>query len=135
MRVTADGLARLRLVLLGLTGLSCLMFSILALVQARPDPFFWWFPGGLGVVSAAALFASSWMAGEAQADMAYDELNADNQRRAAAWAYWVSLALFAPMAVSNIYGLLPAPALIAAFGTAMGAAYLLRFVWLDVRQS
>ena len=121
----ANSIATLRLVLLGLTGVACFLFAALAL--------WWWGPAAMGLGSTAVLFAVAWLAGDRQVGMAYDELNAEITRRAAAGAYWISLALFFPFAAGMAWQVMAPGALTAAFGMAMGGIYLIRFVWLDLR--
>ena len=57
---------------LAITGLTCLAYAVLALLQVRPDPFPFWIPGILGIISAALIFALA-AAGRKNAKHAFDE--------------------------------------------------------------
>ena len=51
--VTSELLSTFRRIMFAITGLTCLAYAVLALLQMRPDPFPFWIPGILGLISAA----------------------------------------------------------------------------------
>ena len=55
--LTSDSLSSFRRIMFAITGLTCLAYAALALLQVRPDPFPFWIPGILGINSAALIFA------------------------------------------------------------------------------
>lgn len=55
--LTSDSLSTFRRIMFAITGLTCLAYAALALLQMRPDPFPFWIPGILGLISAALIFA------------------------------------------------------------------------------
>ena len=55
--LTSDSLSSFRRIMFAITGLTCLVYAALALLQVRPDPFPFWIPGILGIISAALIFA------------------------------------------------------------------------------
>jgi len=133
MIVKAHHISSARLGLLAITGLACFAYAALALAQNRPDPFYWWVPGLAGVVSSVLIFALAFAAGRRESRMAMDELYRQTSQRAAAQAYWVSLGLFVlAVGLINWVGL-DAGAVMASLGTSMGAAYLMLFVFHDLR--
>ena len=61
--LTSDSLSTFRRIMFAITGLTCLAYAVLALFQMRPDPFPFWIPGILGLISAALIFALASAAG------------------------------------------------------------------------
>lgn len=120
--------ARLRTITLGSTGVICLVYAILALLQGRSDPMPWWVPGLAGLLSTAAIFAGAAAAGDKATEAATDELHRLVDHKAQRHAYWVSLAVFVIFAVLSSNGLIAPGVGFAVIGTSMGAAYLLLFV-------
>ena len=55
--VTSELLSTFRRIMCAITGLTCLAYAVLAILQMRPDPFPFWIPGILGLISAALIFA------------------------------------------------------------------------------
>ena len=133
MVINSDQIARIRVVTLGLTGLVCLSYAVLALVLNRPDPMPWWVPGAFGVASGLVIYAAASIAPHNDRKMAMDELSREVSRRAAAHAYWVSLALFVLAFGTGFSPYFDTSAVVAAFGTSIAAAYLILFVWHDTR--
>ncbi len=133
--MTVEQLEGLRRGLLGLTGLSCVSYALLAVLQNRPDPFYWWVPMSFGILAAVLITAGIFAAGRNVALQATDELYRATNMRAASQAYWVSLALFVLFSVLAGREVLAWPTSVAALGTLMGAAYLLLFVYHDWRAS
>jgi hypothetical protein len=132
-RLGAETIARVRSLLLGLTGIACLAYAGLALWQDRPDPAFWWVPGVFGAASALAIFALALLAGPRAVQAATDEVHTAVSQRAQRQAYWVSMALFLLTALLASPGLLEWRTALAVLGALMGAAFPLLFVWHDVR--
>ena len=129
----SETISRLRAVLLGLTGLGCLAYAVAALVAGRPDPVAWYWPSVLGALSGLAIGAVSVRAGRAASRAAADELFRLVWARAQGQAYWVSLAIFAVLGFVAAAGLIGWATAYAAMGCLMGAAFLLLFVWHDLR--
>ena len=55
--LTSDSLSTFCRITFAIAGLTCLAYAVLALLQVRPDPFPFWIPGILGIISAALIFA------------------------------------------------------------------------------
>jgi len=131
--MTEEGIARIRILSLGFTGVCCAAYAIAVLVTGRPDPVAWWWPGFAGVISLGLITAAAVMGGKRAAEAATDELYRAVNHRAERHAYWVSMALFVVIAILCVQGFVPWRAGFAALGCLMGAAYLLLFVWYDLR--
>ncbi|MCB1405512.1 MAG: hypothetical protein KDK01_04430 [Rhodobacteraceae bacterium] len=131
--MTVESLSLIRVLSLGVTGLSCLGYAVMALATGVPDPVGWYWPGALGVGAALVITVASLIGGRRAARMATDELYRAVTQRAERQAYWLSLAMFAVVATVCARGLVPWDAGFAAFGCLMGAAFLLLFVWHDLR--
>ena len=129
----SETISRLRAVLLGLTGLGCLAYAVAALAMGRPDPVAWYWPSALGLASGGAIALASVAAGRSAARAAADELFRAVWGRAQGQAYWLSLALFAALGFAAATGAVGWATAYAAQGCLMGAAYLLLFVWNDLR--
>ena len=91
--ISTDTLSTFRRIMFAITGLTCLSYAGLALVQMRPDPFPFWIPGILGLISAALIFALAAAADRNTAQQAFDEGYIMDKRRAEAQAFWVALML------------------------------------------
>ena len=61
--LASDSLSTFHRIMFAITGLTCLAYAALALLQVRPDPFPFWIPGSLGLISAALIFALASAAG------------------------------------------------------------------------
>lgn len=131
MRPDAEGLSRIRRVLMGVTGLFCLSYAILALVLGRPDPLPWFLPGGMGAVVAGLIAVMAILAGQAQARVATDELHRHVAQQAQSIGYWVALGLYPVFGLALWQGWCSFPVAFAAMGTLTAAAYLLAFFVLD----
>lgn len=129
----AEHLATIRTVMLGLTGLSCVGYAVLAFWQGRPDPIGWYVPGTIGAASAMLITVAAFVAGNQQARMATDDLYKHVTHRAERQAYWVSMGLFVVVAILCARGVIDWDTGFAVLGTLMGAAFLLLFVWHDLR--
>ena len=114
-----------------ITGLTCLAYAVLALLQMRPDPFPFWIPGILGLISAALIFALATAAGRKNAQQAFDEGCIMDKRRAEAHAFWIALMLYPIFGFLMAMGAVALPTAFAAMGTLTGAAYLLLFTYYD----
>ena len=135
MRFTSEFIEKTRVLSLATVGVSCFLYAGMGLMQGRPDPFFWWIPGALGLAAALVITLAALMAGRAAAGAATDELYRATSQRAAALAFWVSMALFVITALLPKFGIADRATSTAVLGTLMGGAYLALFVWLDWRAS
>lgn len=129
--ISTDTLSTFRRIMFAITGLTCLAYAGLALVQMRPDPFPFWIPGILGLISAALIFALAAAAGRNTAQQAFDEGYIMDKRRAEAKAFWVALMLYPIFGLFMATGAVALPTAFAAMGTLTGAAYLLLFTYPD----
>lgn len=129
----AQNFSTLRTVLLGFTGLTCLLYAALALMQNRPDPMGWWVPGAIGATAAVLIFIAAFVIGNRAARMATDELYHAVNHRAQRHAYWASLGVFIPIAVLAKREVIAWDTGFAVLGTMMGASYLLLFVLYELR--
>jgi hypothetical protein len=131
--MTSDTLANIRVAVFGLTGAVCLLYAVMALAQGRPDPMPFWIPSAFGLAAAVVLTLTSMLAGDKQADMAWDEGYANDARVAASAAFWVN------MAMNPLFGLLLAwdvmeyPTTFAIMGLVTAATFLLLIVWFELR--
>ncbi len=129
--ISTDTLSTFRRIMFAITGLTCLAYAGLALVQMRPDPFPFWIPGILGLISAALIFALAAAAGRNTAQQTFDEGYIMDKRRAEAQAFWVALMLYPIFGLFMATGAVALPTAFAAMGTLTGAAYLLLFTYPD----
>ena len=129
--LTSDSLSTFRRIMFAMTGLNCLAYAVLALLQMRPDPFPFWIPGILGLISTALIFALSSAAGRKSAQQAFDEGYIMDKRRAEAHAFWVALMLYPIFGGLMAMGAVALPTAFAAMGTLTGAAYLLLLTYYD----
>ena len=130
---TENTISKVRSLTFLVTGLLCVAYAGLALMTGTPEPFPWWIPGIFGVLSAVLITLSATLAGDEAADRAMDELYTLVNHKAQRHAYWVSLALFVVISTLSVQGVIAFPIGFAVLGTAMGASYLLLFVWYDWR--
>ena len=114
--LTSDSLSTFRSIMLAITGLTCLVYAMLALLQMRPDPFPFWNPGILGLISAALIFALASAAGRKSAQQAFDEGYIMDKRRAEAHAFWIALMLYPIFGVLMAMGAVAIPTAFAAIG-------------------
>ena len=121
----------MRRIKFAITGLTCLAYAVLALLQVRPDPFPFWIPGILGIISAALIFALAAAAGHKNAHRAFDEGYIMDKRRTEAHAFWIALMLHPIFRILMATGTVAPPTAFAAMGTLAGAAYLLLFSYYD----
>lgn len=132
-KIAAHTVVLVRQVTLGLTGLVCAAYAVLAVLLGRPDPISAWIPGGLGIVSAIVITISFALTDEKGARIAKDELYRAESDRAQRIAYWVALFLYPVFGVFLSQGWVSFPVAFAAMGTLSGAAFLLIFVFLNAR--
>ena len=128
--LTSDSLSSFRRIMFAITGLTCLACAALALLQVRPDPFPFWIPGILGIISAALIFALA-AVGRKNAKQAFVEGYIMDKRRAQAHAFWIALMLHPIFRILMATGTVAPPTAFAAMGTLAGAAYLLLFSYYD----
>ena len=129
--LTSDSLSTFRRIMFAMTGLTCLAYAALALLQMRPDPFPFWIPGILGLISTALIFALASAAGRKSAQQAFDKGYIMDKRRAEAHAFWAALMLYPIFGGLMAIGAVALPTAFAAMGTLTGAAYLLLFTYYD----
>ncbi len=128
--LTSDSLSSFRRIMFAITGLTCLAYAVLALLQMRPDPFPFWIPGILGIISAALIFALA-AAGRKNAKQAFVEGYIMDKRRAQAHAFWIAMIFLPIFGIFMATGTVALPTAFAAMGTLAGAAYLLLFTYYD----
>jgi hypothetical protein len=128
--LTSDSLSSFRRIMFAITGLTCLAYAALALLQVRPDPFPFWIPGILGIISAALIFALA-AVGRKNAKQAFVEGYIMDKRRAQAHAFWIAMFFFPIFGIYMATGTVALPTAFAAMGTLAGAAYLLLFTYYD----
>lgn len=131
--LSASLLSNIRVIVLGLTGLVCLLYAVLALLSGSPDPISPWIPGIFGVGSAAIIVIAFLFAGSHNAEMASDEGFFSDYNKAIGTGYWTALFLYPVFAVALFNGWVSYPVAFAAMGTLTAAAYLLPFVLFDLR--
>lgn len=129
----SEQIARLRSVMLGITGLASLFYALLALIENRPDPIAWWIPLAIALMAALIIAASFAIAGPKSANSASDELHRAINATAQRHAYWACLLLFVVIALAASRGLIGPITGYAVLGTSMGASYLLLFVFYEWR--
>ena len=128
--LTSDSLSSFRRIMVAITGLACLAYAALALLQVRPDPFPFWIPGILGIISAALIFALA-AVGRKNAKQAFVEGYIMDKRRAQAHAFWIAMIFLPIFGIFMATGTVALPTAFAAMGTLAGAAYLLLFTYYD----
>jgi hypothetical protein len=128
--LTSDLLSSFRRIMFAITGLTCLACAALALLQVRPDPFPFWIPSILGIISAALIFALA-AAGRKNAKQAFVEGYIMDKRRAQAHAFWIAMIFLPIFGIFMATGTVALPTAFAAMGTLAGAAYLLLFTYYD----
>ena len=61
MALQDTDISKVRTILLGITGLSCLLYAILAVTQNTPQPIWWFVPTAMGVFAGIEpLSLSQW---------------------------------------------------------------------------
>jgi hypothetical protein len=128
--LTSDSLSSFRRIMFAITGLTCLACAALALLQVRPDPFPFWIPSILGIISAALIFALA-AVGRKNAKQAFVEGYIMDKRRAQAHAFWIAMIFLPIFGIFMATGTVALPTAFAAMGTLAGAAYLLLFTYYD----
>ena len=128
--LSSDSLSTFRRIMFAITGLTCLAYAMLALFQMRPDPFPFWIPGILGIISAALIFNLA-AAGRKNAKQAFVEGYIIDKRRAQAHAFWIAMIFLPIFGIFMATGTVALPTAFAAMGTLAGAAYLLLFTYYD----
>lgn len=131
--MTPNLLLNLRVVLFGLTGLVCLMYAVMALLTGRPDPISPWIPAAIGIGSALIIFLALLTAAPRDVGVARDEGFSVDVRRAQGIGYWVALSLYPVFGFYLANGGVRYEVAFAAMGTLTGAAFLLPFVWFDLK--
>ena len=86
----------------------------------RSDPFPFWIPSSLGLISATLIFALVSAAGRKSAQQAFDEGTIMDKRRAEAHAFWIELTLYPNFGILMTTGAVALPTAFAAMGTLTG---------------
>lgn len=131
--LSSEKLSDIRVAVLGLTGLICLVYACLALFFGDPDPMPFWIPGLAGLASAAIITIAARAAGRKNTRRAVDEGYFADSHMAQRMAYWVALLLYPIFGLLLSFGWVAPGVAFAAMGTLTGAAFLLLFVWFDLR--
>ncbi|MCF4099526.1 hypothetical protein [Maritalea mediterranea] len=131
--MTSEFFTNVRTAVLGLTGLVCLVYGGGALAMGTPQPFAFWLPGLFGVASVILISIAALAAGDDNARRATDEGYVADRRHAEGFGFWVAILLYPAFAVPLWQGWVSYPTAYAAMGTLTAAAFLLRFVWADVK--
>lgn len=131
--MTSELFTNVRTGMLGLTGLVCLAYGAAALAMGTPQPFAFWVPGLFGVASSVLIAIAAFAAGNANARRATDEGYVADRKQAEGIGFWVAILLYPAFAVPLWQDWVSYPTAFAAMGTLTAAAYLLSFVWADVK--
>ncbi|TMV91403.1 hypothetical protein FGG78_10645 [Thioclava sp. BHET1] len=123
----------LRRIVLGLSGLVCLLYAVLALIMRNPAPISPWLPWMSGALGLFVIFAAARLAGPDQVRRAKDELFRHDAQTAQRVGFWVALSLYPIFAIPLSLDMIAWPVAFAAMGTLSAAAFLLSFVWFDMR--
>ena len=111
----SDSLSTFHRIMFAIMGLTCLACAALALLQVRPDPFPFWIPGILGIISAALIFALA-AAGRKNAKQAFVEGYIMDKRRAQADAFWIAMIFLPIFGIFMATGTVALPTAFAAMG-------------------
>ena len=131
MALQDTDISKVRTILLGITGLSCLVYAILAIAQNDPQPIWWFIPMTAGLLASVGI-AIAFLLGDSSArQMAHDEMNHRAQRH----AYWIAVLMYPIFAVIIMTTGLSWETTFAAMGTLTGAAYLLLLTFYEWRMS
>jgi hypothetical protein len=129
----SDALVRVRGGFMGVAGVICLVYGVLAVVTGRSDPMPPLIPGIAGIVAAIAIYLAFWQAGSASRQQASDEMFQAEINGAAKVGFWVGILLFPAFTPLLISGWTTFEVAFAAIGTLMAAAYLLTFALTTLR--
>ena len=99
MALQDTDISKVRPILLGLTGLSCLLYAILAVTQNTPQPIWWFVPTEMGVFAGTGTFVAFAMADPDSCRVATDEMYILINHRVQRYAYWLSSGLYPAFAV------------------------------------
>lgn len=132
--MNSETISRIRLVAFGLTGLTCLIYGGLSVLNGQPDPFHPAIPGLMGAATAIILLLTAFGGDAAGARIAWeDEGYKNDTARAAQIGYWIALFNYPVFAALLYFKLLNGSVAFAAMGTFTAAAFLLSFVYLDLK--
>jgi hypothetical protein len=124
-----------RTILLGIMGLSCLVYAILAIAQNDPQPIWWFIPMTAGLLASVGI-AIAFLLGDSSArQMAHDEMYDALNHRAQRHAYWIAVLMYPIFAVIIMTTGLSWETTFAAMGTLTSAAYLLLLTLYEWRMS
>ena len=135
MALQDTDISKVRTILLGITGLSCLVYAILAIAQNDPQPIWWFIPMTAGLLASVGI-AIAFLLGDSSArQMAHDEMYDELNHRAQRHAYWIAVLMYPIFAVVIMATGLSWETTFAAMGTLTGAAYLLLLTFYEWRMS
>lgn len=129
----ATSVSRIRFVVFGAAGLICASYSVLAVLNDRPDPFTGWLPGIAGICAALLVWISARLAGTKNAGIAHDEFYKIEWGQAVRFSYWFAIALYPLFGVFLALSWVTPITAFAAMGTASGAAPMLAFCVITLR--
>ena len=131
--MNADILSKVRFFGFAATGLVCASYSLGALATNTPNPMAPWLPAVAGFAAAAIIWLSAFSAGQRTADIAFDEFYHIEWSRSVRFAYWFAILLYPIFAAPLALGWISSVTAFAAMGTASGAAPLLAFCVITLR--
>lgn len=131
--MNTETLSKIRLFGFAGAGLVCAVYSLGALATNTPDPIYRWLPAIAGLAAAALIWFSAFSAGRRTSDAAFDELYKIEWSRAVRFGYWFAILLYPVFAVPLSLGLISPVTAFASMGTASGAAPLLAFCYITLR--
>ena len=131
--MSAESLVRLRGGLMGLAGLVCLIYGVLAVVSGQPDPMHPLIPGAAGIVATVAIFMAFGWASDVTRKQASDEVFRSEMNGAVKVGFWVAVFLYPVFAPFLVAGWTSFEVAFAAMGTLTAAAYLLTFAVTTLR--
>lgn len=133
MHLNDNTIATVRATGMGIAGACCLIYAVLAIVQNRPDPLWWFIPGLVGLAAGGITAIVFALAGKNAANAASDELFRMVADRAQRHAFWIALALYPVFGLLVFFAGLRWDTTFAAMGTLTAAAYLLLFCLYEAR--
>ena len=135
MALQDTDISKVRTILLGITGLSCLVYAILAIAQNDPQPIWWLISMTAGLLASVGI-AIAFLLGDSSArQMAHDEMYDELNHRAQRHAYWIAVLMYPIFAVIIMATGLSWETTFAAMGTLTGASYLLLLTFYESRMS
>lgn len=131
--MTSDMLVRVRGGLMGLAGVICLLYGVLALVMGRPDPMYPLIPGVAGIAAAIAIYSIFGRAAVGSRRQASDEIYRAEMNGAVKVGFWGGILLYPAFTPFLMAGWMTFDVAFAAMGTLTAAAFLLTFAIQSLR--